>query len=211
MLTGIWELCCFPTLGPFATGLLVAWYRSSTDHFIWFPKSFLSSQIEYVFKYASTDCASPKRKFHAWAVSDLARFCFKTTLNIGHWITIHRQWFTSINCVWDRKVSALITTQHLTFPIKTFWFLFSSLRSDTRVGVSEGSSEDLLSQKCLLKSDLWKELSQRPSGCQLRRSAKLLAFVVPSSSVTVSFAAHWWIKAWSKLWSGCRETDRKEL
>lgn len=92
-----------PCTGTVLAGLLVTWYTSSTDRFVWFPKSFFPSQIKYVFKYASPDCASPKRKFHSWAVADLARLCFKTTLKTGHWVIVHRQRLTRINFVFKTE------------------------------------------------------------------------------------------------------------
>lgn len=92
-----------PCTGTVLAGLLVTWYRSSIDHFVWFPNSLFPSQIKYIFKYASPDCASPKRKFHSWAVADLARFCFKTTLKTGHWVIVHRQRLTRINFVFKTE------------------------------------------------------------------------------------------------------------
>lgn len=92
-----------PCTGTVLAGLLVMWYTSSIDRFVWFPKSFSPSQIKYVFKYASPDCASPKRKFHSWAVADLARLCFKTTLKTGHWVIVHRQRLTRINFVFKTE------------------------------------------------------------------------------------------------------------
>lgn len=122
-----------------------------------FSKEFLTFSIWVCFQICFQHCANPKRKFHSWAVADLAQFYFTMALKIGHWITIHNQWFTSINCIWDKKVSTLITTKHFIFPIKTFWFLFRFLHSDTGAGLSESNSK----RTCFPRSVSWEVTYQR--------------------------------------------------